>query len=288
MKHLLATSLLFIAFCSASTAAELNTLVVQHVAPQSDKDTRNAYFIDLLSLSLSKTKTDLGPFRLESSNVKMSQNRALQQLSKSQDIDVVWTMSSSEREANFLPIRIPLLKGLLGQRLLMIRREDLGRFAHINTLQDLHAFTAGQGKGWPDNKILEANQISVVEGMSYEGLFGMLQRQRFDYFPRGINEIFAELKQHPKEDFVAEPHLAISYRAPIYFFVNSNNLDLAARIEQGLWIAISDGSFNELFARYHYDDLAKQLLTRTVIKLDNPYLHPDTPSEHSPLWLKLN
>lgn len=288
MKHLFLVVFTSLSLCSISIAAELSPQLVRHIAPQSEKDLRNRYFIDLLDLVLSKTEQELGPFRLESNKAKMSQNRSLLQLQNNDGIDVVWTMSTAEREEALLPIRIPLLKGLLGQRLLMIRQQDIGRFAKVESLQDLQAFSAGQGSGWPDNKILRANNIGVIEGMNYEGLFGMLQRQRFDYFPRGINEIFDELEQHKSENFVAEPHLVISYRAPIYYFVSKQNRELAARIEQGLWIAFSDGSFDALFSRYQYDNLVNELRSRTVIKLNNPYLHASTPSEQSPLWLKFN
>ncbi|MEE1675133.1 transporter substrate-binding domain-containing protein [Agarivorans aestuarii] len=288
MKRLFIVVLSILSLCSVSHAAELNPQLVRHIAPQNEKDLRNSYFIDLLDLVLTKTEQELGPFHLESSKATMSQDRSLLQLQNNNGIDVVWTMSTAEREEALFPIRIPLLKGLLGQRLLMIRQQDIGRFAKVESLQDLQVFSAGQGSGWPDNKILQANKIAVVEGMNYEGLFGMLQRQRFDYFPRGVNEIFDELEQHKSENFVAEPHLVISYRAPIYFFVSKQNPELAARIEQGLWIAFSDGSFDALFSRYQYDKLANELRTRTVIKLNNPYLHPSTPSEQSPLWITVN
>ncbi|WP_163133950.1 transporter substrate-binding domain-containing protein [Agarivorans sp. Alg241-V36] len=287
MKHLFIVVLSVLSLCSNAYATELSPLVVRHIAPQGDKDLRNSYFIDLLNLVLTKTEQELGPFRLASSKATMSQDRSLLQLQNNNGIDVVWTMSTAEREEALLPIRIPLLKGLLGQRLLMIRQQDIARFAKVESLEDLQAFSAGQGSGWPDNKILQANQIEVVEGMNYQGLFGMLQRQRFDYFPRGINEIFDELEQHKSENFVAEPHLVISYRAPIYFFVSKQNSELAARIEQGLWIAFSDGSFDVLFSHYQYDKLANELKSRSVIKLNNPYLHASTPSEQSPLWIKV-
>ncbi|UPW18986.1 transporter substrate-binding domain-containing protein [Agarivorans sp. TSD2052] len=263
-------------------------LLVRHVSPESYKDYRSAYFIELLTLALDKTQAAYGNYKLTPNNVRMTQERSLQQLRENQGIDVVWTMSSAKREDDFLPIRIPLLKGLLGQRLLMIRRQDTERFAQVKTLQDLSNFSAGQGRGWPDNQILEANGLNVIKGINYDGLFGMLQRQRFDYFPRGVSEIYHELQQHREQDFVAEPNLVLSYRAPIYFFVNTNNQQLATRIEQGLWAAIDDGSFDELFSRYAYDSLVEKLKHRRVIKLDTPYLHPDTPSEQSPLWIKLH
>jgi len=46
---------------------------------------------------------------------------------------------------------------------------------------------------------------------------------------------------------VIEQSLMLYYPAPIYFFVNSVDTELADRIARGLTIAINDGSFNELF-----------------------------------------
>ncbi|WP_220719314.1 hypothetical protein [Agarivorans litoreus] len=65
-------------------------------------------------------------------------------------------------------------------------------------------------------------------------------------------------------------------------------MSTAARIEQSLWIAFSDSSFDALFSRYRYDNLVNELRSRTVIKLNKPYLHASTPSEQSPLWLTIN
>ncbi|WP_432454941.1 hypothetical protein ACRRS0_05640 [Agarivorans sp. QJM3NY_29] len=260
-------------------------MVVRYPAPEAERDHRGDYFVDVLQLALANTQTSHGPFIVRSSPTKMFQERSIQQLKANKTVDVIWTMSSREREAELLPIRIPLLKGLLGQRLLMIRREDLARFEKIDNLSQLASLLAGQGHGWPDSQILAYNKLPVVEGATYQGLFGMLARRRFDYFPRGVSEIDSELQTYSEFNFVVEPRLLLSYRAPIYFFVNSGNRQLAERIEQGLLLAIDNGDFERLFTSYGYDKFAERLNERRVLKLDNPFLHPKTLAEDSPLWL---
>jgi hypothetical protein len=270
------------------TGANAANLVVRHVQPESDKDQRHQYFIELLELALSKTEASHGSYTTQTCAVRMMQDRALQQVQRKRCIDIVWTMTSLERESKLLAVRIPLLKGLLGQRVLMIRREDLRRFKDIQQLNELGQMRAGQGMGWPDIEILEYNRLPVIEGKSYEGLFGMLQRGRFDYFPRGISEIDAELKQHQREGFVAEPRILLSYPAPIYYFVNPENTVLAERLEQGLRLAIDDGSFDALFRKFNYHKLADLMENRLVFKLRNPSLHPKTPIDEDKLWVLPN
>jgi hypothetical protein len=62
-----------------------------------------------------------------------------------------------------------------------------------------------------------------------------------------LYEIWAEQPAHANKGLVIEESLLLNYPSPIYFFVNKNDKALADRIERGLTIAISDGSFDELF-----------------------------------------
>jgi hypothetical protein len=59
------------------------------------------------------------PVTLESTPELIPQNRALQELGRHRRLDVLWTMTSVEREQQAQPIRVPLFKGLYGWRLLL-------------------------------------------------------------------------------------------------------------------------------------------------------------------------
>src|SRR5690606_10365438 len=69
----------------------------------------------------------------------------------------------------------------------------------------------------------------------------------FDYFSRGLYEVWEELRIHSDKGLVIEDRLMLHYHSPIYFFVNRKDKKLADRIHRGLQIAMADGSFDELF-----------------------------------------
>lgn len=260
---------------------------IRYPASDDPSDNRNGYFIALLSLALEETRSDYGDYQLVPVYGLASQGRALSQLTKGLDIDLLWTMTSEAREQQLLPVRIPLLKGLMGYRLLIIRQPDRHKFAGINSLAQLRKLRAGQGHDWPDTRILRANGIDVVTSVEYESLFKMLETQRFDFMPRGINEPFVELAARPALNLVVEPHLALYYPTAEYFFVNKANQALAARLHEGLMRAMHDGRFDALFFHYpaNADAFAKaHLEKRQLIVLQNPLLPPATPLDQKQLW----
>ncbi|MEW6982576.1 substrate-binding periplasmic protein [Colwelliaceae bacterium 6471] len=262
---------------------------VTYLKSEAVNDDRNVYFIELLKLVFDKTQLPTNKVQLQETQDSMQQGRAIKELEAGRAIDILWSVTSIEREQQLLPIRIPLLKGLLGYRIFIIRDQEQTRFSSINTIDELQQYIAGQGHDWPDTKILKANNINVVTSPTYKGLFSMLKAKRFDYFPRGINEIWLEMDSINANGLAIDEHLLFYYPSPIYFFVNKKNKALAHRIERGLYLAMLDGSFDQLFhsikAHQRMFELAK-LKQRTMIKLTNPLLPPRTPINSAPLWLK--
>lgn len=196
-------------------------------------------------------------------------------------------MTSTEREKQLLPVRIPLLKGLMGLRFLVVREQDLKRFAHIRHLAQLRELTAGQGEDWPDTEVLRFNGLVVKTNVTYRSLFSQLEQARFDYLPRGFNEPFDELETRQDMRLVIEPRLALLYPAASYFFVSRDNQALATRIQQGLEIAIEDGSFDELFFNHPHNKEAFDKLNlegRIIFKLASPVLPDKTPLGNAKLW----
>ena len=268
-------------------SAQGTVLTVKHVQPEAKNDQRNHYYLGLLSMALEKTRDSHGDFVLAASHLKMQQGRALNELERGANIDVVWSMSTQEREAKLLPVRIPLLKGLLGHRIFIIRKNNEGRFLNVSSTQQLKHLIAGQGHDWPDTRILRANGFPVMTSPSYEGLFDMLNHERFDYMPRGIQEPWNELATHKGLGLMVEKSLLLKYRAPIYFFVNLKNKALAQRIEAGLNMAINDGSFDDYFYNCPSNKQVFKLAAlkkRKVFEVENPYLSVKTPIDDDRLW----
>ena len=247
-------------------------------------DRRDDYQVELLELALARAGRR---YTLEPHRLFMLQARSLAELAAGRGLDVVWTMSSAEREADLLPVRIPIDCGLLGWRLLLVREAALARFAGLDKLAELRALRAGQGVDWPDTPILRAAGLGVDASVRYGDLFLKLAAGRIDYFPRSVVEVWDELAAHHGEGFAVEPHLVLHYPAAMYFFVRKDNARLAADIEHGLQAAQRDGSFDALFERHFGAALRRsELARRTLIELPNPLLSAATPLGDARLWYR--
>ncbi|MEQ6290566.1 hypothetical protein ACFPAG_08090 [Vogesella sp. GCM10023246] len=234
-------------------------------------DPNKTFFRAALQLALSKSGH---PYKLQSVLPEMLQGRSIARaLDPGGDLDVLWSMTTREREARLLPVRFPVDKGLLGWRIAIVRQDRAALFARVQGIQDLRYFTAGQEHDWPDVGILRANGLPVMTAGQYESLFKMLASKRFDYFPRGITEAQAEIDAHPKLGLTIDRFVVLHYPAAEYFFVTPRKPKLAEHIQQGLLRAKADGSFNRLF-HAHFDPILQraQLAQRRIIELTNPQI----------------
>jgi ABC-type amino acid transport substrate-binding protein len=203
--------------------------------------------------------------------------------------NIVWLPASKELDQKLRPIPIPILKGLLGIRVLLIKQEDQDRFYAIKSKEDLKALTAGQGATWSDVEILRANGFTVETGFDYQGLFNMLEYRRFDFFPRGVNEVLREFNTLPSNltDIAIEKSIVLQYPYPVYFYVNKNNEKLAKRVEKGLNIMLKDGSLDEILNDLYQNSIsALNIPNRKVISLDNPLLTEEQQKTFPDFWFK--
>lgn len=273
----------FLALALAAVLPASGATVVHYPRPESHSDERASYPIMLLRLSLEKSGA---AFRLEPSAARMQQGRSLRFLEQGRQVDVVWTVSSARRERQFLPVRIPIDRGLIGMRLLLVHQSQLARFSAIHDRAGLAALRAGQGHDWPDTEVLRANGMKVATSTVYEGLFTMLERGHIDYFPRSVGEVWPELAARPGRGLAAAPGLVLYYPQALYFFVRRGNDALAGAIERGLRAAIADGSMERLFRQFYGPALARAGLDRrTALVLDNPVLPASAPTGQPALWL---
>lgn len=264
-------------------ASPADPLTVIYPLHQGGDDPQLPLMLALLRLGLERSGK---PYRLQRARLQMVQGRGLRELAEgSSALDLLWTMSSREREAMLLPVRIPLDKGLLGWRLPLIRSEDAARWRGISDLAALRTLWACQGHDWPDVEILRANGLPVGTSSDYEGLFRMLRAKRVDYFPRSILEIDTELAAHRDMGLAIAPHVLLHYPTASYFFINQRQPQLAADLLRGLELAVADGSFDKLFYAYHGGALARHdLRERLMLELHNPLLPEATPLHRKELW----
>ena len=247
-------------------------------------NTIETYAKGLLKLTLSKAPEK---YELQESIPNTSEERMVSMLMDNQ-LDVVWYATTTDLEERLQPIRICIYRGLLGYRVLMMKRGNQYKFDGIKNLQDLKKVSLGQGRFWADTNVLTANSLNVVKVLKYEGLFYMLDGDRFDGYPRGVHEPWSEMQRYPKLALDVEQNLLLSYTNPFYFFVNKSNPKLAQDIEQGLRTAIEDGSFDQYFFNDPTvrDVIEKaNLKNRIIIHLQNPSLPPKTPINDKTLWI---
>jgi len=269
-----------------ATTAMAETIKVHFPYTLAEGDNRDAYFLKVLDLAMTYADTD--SVQLVPVNTTVTKSRALLEMQRGRQFDLVWSMTSTEREKHLLPVRIPLMRGLLGHRLFLIRENDQHRFDDVSNLDELSLLIAGQGHDWPDTRILRANSLDVRTSTRYQNLFHMLRMERFDYFPRSVAEIWPEMKAQAGQGIVLEDGLALRYPAPIYFFVRQDARELADILEDGLRAAISDGALQRLL-REHPDTAPifehRLLEERRILDLENPLLPPETPLDEKALWL---
>lgn len=231
-----------------------------------------------------------GDYSLVVTDDPITQTRGIERL-ESDRMDVMWLSSSQETEDRLLPVRFPLLKGLLGHRIFIINPDNQARFARVEDFSDLERLTFGQGAGWPDVTILEDNGLEVITTSKYDNLFYMVEGGRFDAFPRGVLEPWTELKAHPDLPLAVEENLVLVYVLPFYLFVSPDQPELAEAIKAGFDRALASGRFDEYFYGH---PMVEDALTRSNLKnrrafeLDNPFLSPETPLENDDYWLDLD
>lgn len=268
----------------------VNTLysndIIKIIPPQSAYDSSHSYFSNLLTLMLNDETTNTKI----AYSYQMEQGRAFAQLKQNKDIDVYWAGTSLQREKEFNAIKIPLLKGLLGYRVLVINKKNKKLFENIKNIDDLKKLKACQGRHWPDTEILENSDFKVIKNSNYESMFLQVLKGRCDYFPRGIHEGYSELESRKDkyEELMIFDKIIIYYPFPMYFFVSKENVQLAQKIEDGLLRIIENKSFENYIQT---NTITKHLFplskwnTKTIYEINNHLLSLDTDFHNQKFWI---
>lgn len=255
---------------------------------QSQYDASHDYYLGLLKLAITKSGRDDITF---SKAPYMVQHRALMELKAGRLVDIYWAGTNAEREDILRPIRIPLIKGLLGYRVMLTHKDNIPNLKKLRTKEQLQQYNICQGAHWPDTDIMLAAGLYVQPNPIYENMFRQTVAKRCDVFPRGINEAQAEYqvrrKVYPSLRLFSDTILY--YPFPMYFFVNKNHETLAQTIEQGLEKAIDDGSFDQYLQSHpttqHLFPLENWMSVH-YIALDNPFLSHQTPTDNPRYWIQ--
>lgn len=274
--------LVFLILLCCYVKTESEEPIFYHV-PDNPLDTRSAYPVELLKLVLSNSGTSrpLKEFRIEA-----EQDRVLKLLREGV-VDVFWSGASNFRNEEFTAIRYPIFKGLLGYRLILLKKSNVHLLKNVKALEQLRAFTVGQGGDWPDRRIFSENGFVIQTTTSYEGLFNMLSKHRFDLFPRSVVEVWQELDNFSYYDIALDPYLLLRYQYAMFYYVRNTDEQLAEDLEKGFSTVIKNGQFDQLFNQYHNKFIEKaDLYNRWLIEISNPLFGP-LPENKKHLYFEL-
>lgn len=263
---------------SADAGSNQETLVVRLYQTQA----RYSGGLALLDLALGKLNR---PYRIIRPDTQVMNEARGERLVIQGQLDLQFMSTTPERERAMIPIRIPVYQGILGLRLLLAKKANAQALSRIRSTEDLARFTGGHGSDWGDLPVYAANQLPVITNPNYEGLFRQLIAARFDYFHRGLNEIWDEHARY-QDQLVIVDDVMLFYPLPTYFFVSPFRPELAVLLETGLRRAYADGSAQDLFQSLYGERIAQaNLRSRHLIILKNPDLPERTPPIDTSWWL---
>ena len=242
---------------------------------------RDDYQVAILKLALEKTRSTHGDYKIERKLETLSRSRAHRAIAQGEFLNIhasplrplLTEQDRREQMEESIPVKIPLMKSLLGYRSLIIRRRDYEQFSEITDAAKLKSLVAGQGRGWTDISIYEHNKYQVRGDAEYFTLFSMLLAGRFDYIPLSVIEVNGALSRFEQysDSLMVLPDLMLYYPLPTLFHVSARHPALADRLEHGLTQARQDGSLDRLFEQ-HFSEQVQQMKSARlrVFVLENP------------------
>jgi hypothetical protein len=162
------------------------------------------------------------------------------------DINLFYGMRTKDKDSNkqLVPVRSALTNGLIGQRVLLIRRADAAVFARVQSVGDLKrtGLIAGFGAGWGDAKVWKAAGLPLYEHAApWTTIYAMVDagNRHVDYLPRGVIEVLDEARGHP--ELAVEPRLLLDYPGDFGFYLASSAASYRPIIERALREAEATG-----------------------------------------------
>lgn len=277
----MAVWLMLVIFTSAGCAVSALTdtpLVMQVRLWNGNKtESRQHYEREILEAALNATYASHGNWKLQEDLTDYPLAADEASIFRNKDFDIFGTVAGNTKLANEekILIPLPLMKGLLGYRVLIIRAADKEKFAAIKSAQQLQQLRMGIPSTWADAELFRHNGYEVEEKGSFDDLFVRLENNEFDYVTFGANEVAGVFNERAAKSgkLMVDSSLLVFYPFPLVFYINPNNKALAERVNQGLQTINRTGELDKIFNRYFAADLtAVNLPARRIIKLDNPIL----------------
>lgn len=200
------------------------------------------------------------------------QKRAIKMVS-SGALTLTWLLPTSERDAKFVSVGVPITNGLIGKRIMLIPPELQAKLSKINSLDELRAsgLIGGMGINWFDVAVWERNDLAVYrEDGEWRTLYQKLTVDGdVNYFPRGLNEVMNEAELNPH--LAIENHLLLQYERDFYFYISPKYANLQPLLYDALVKARENGMIERLVQK-HWGGALEEVneSQRIVIELSLP------------------
>ncbi|ATC57284.1 hypothetical protein [Vibrio anguillarum] len=262
------TMLIFLGSIALNTQALASEMSLTLHLPTLQNNT-HAYYHELLQKSLEeqgvKVNIIITPDHVPQKRIsKMVENNQL---------SLMWFLQTQERDERYAGINIPLTKGLIGKRILLIPPQLQPTFDTIHSLSDLQkaGLTAGLGVKWYDVEVWRNNDLKVYQqDGDWRNLYQKLSAEGpIHYFPRGMNEVSDEAKSLPY--LTIEQRLILQYQSDFIFYLSQETERYQPIIDRALRKAQNSGLMDKLIEKHWGNSLeALHPESRTIIHLDIP------------------
>ncbi len=273
-----------------ATTAQVNAKdrVIVNVGESPD-DSRIFFKNELVKLALELTKERYGEYEIVENTQRMNISRAFRELEKSNSLTLTFAHTREELEKNALAIRVPLRRGIDSYRLLVVRKGEEIALSKIKTIEELKQYKVGLSPNWSTYKIMQKNGFEIVDASIYSAMFLMLERERFDFVPRALNEVYDEMEHHQaeKDGLAIVPDIALYIPSVSYMFVSPNEPRIYQRLNSGLHAMSINGQLQNLIDKYYKDSVQKaNIQNRRIISVEHSEIPLFVP--HEPLLDECN
>lgn len=239
-------------------------------------DIRQDYEREVLQAILKTTEKEYGQWSIKETKTEYPGNQE-SQVFKEKNHDVFVTIAGNQKfkAGDFIMIKKPIAKNLLGYRIPIIKAENKDKINTAIQNSDIKQLVHGIPETWSDAGIFRHNDYAVSEEGDFDDIFERLNAENFDYTTFGANEIKGVYKNRAsqQEGLVIEDSLMFFYPFPLVFYVNPEKSDLAKRLSNGLEKLEQEKALDSIFNNYYktiVEDL--KLKRRQVITLENPLI----------------
>lgn len=237
-------------------------------------DKKAEHRLEVIRRALEITEPEYGAFKIEKYSQERSVGKSLKALVDRGFINTMIMPANELWDSYSIPIKIPVRLGLLSYRVLLVNENDLPTFAKTQTLVELSELTAGLISGWATTKAFKSNNMKLIGINHFDGLFLMLKKNRFDYIPRGIHEVYDELltRKSSVKGIVIEPSIALYLPTSTNFYIAKTEPRLAKRLSSGMQEMLESGELKDILYKYFSVEIKRaNIAARKIIKIENPY-----------------